>query len=107
MGNGKDEDDWSYDGRSMTPRDILVRAGAIQRLLVLIFYVSDVMKKFRLPRLIFRRQSARDCGVRDEMARDNDGYGPSLFYEARMCPNVCVIRKQKDPQHVQRHPHCG
>jgi len=107
MGNGKDEDDWSYDGRSMTPRDILVRAGAIQRLLVLIFYVSDVMKKFRLPRLIFRRQSARDCGVRDEMARDNDGYGPNLFYEARMCLNVCVIMKQKDPQHVQRHPHCG
>ncbi len=27
MGNGKDEDDWSYEGRSMTLRDILVRAG--------------------------------------------------------------------------------
>jgi hypothetical protein len=27
MGDGKDEDDWSYEGRSMTLRDILVRAG--------------------------------------------------------------------------------
>ena len=27
MGDGKDGDDWSYEGRSMTLRDILVRAG--------------------------------------------------------------------------------
>jgi len=27
MGDGKDEDDWGYEGRSMTLRDILVRAG--------------------------------------------------------------------------------
>ena len=27
MGDGKDEDDWCYEGRSMTLRDILVRAG--------------------------------------------------------------------------------
>lgn len=27
MGDCKDEDDWSYEGRSMTLRDILVRAG--------------------------------------------------------------------------------
>jgi hypothetical protein len=27
MGDGKDEDDWSCEGRSMTLRDILVRAG--------------------------------------------------------------------------------
>jgi hypothetical protein len=26
-GGGKDEDDWSYEGKSMTLRDILVRAG--------------------------------------------------------------------------------
>lgn len=26
-GDGKDEDDWSYEGKSMTLRDILVRAG--------------------------------------------------------------------------------
>jgi hypothetical protein len=27
MGDGKGEDDWSYEGKSMTLRDILVRAG--------------------------------------------------------------------------------
>jgi hypothetical protein len=27
MGDGKNEDDWCYEGRSMTLRDILVRAG--------------------------------------------------------------------------------
>jgi hypothetical protein len=27
MGDGKDGDDWSYEGGSMTLRDILVRAG--------------------------------------------------------------------------------
>jgi len=27
VGDGKDEDDWSYEGKSMTLRDILVRAG--------------------------------------------------------------------------------
>jgi hypothetical protein len=27
MAVGKDEDDWSYEGRHMTLRDILVRAG--------------------------------------------------------------------------------
>jgi hypothetical protein len=27
MGDGKDEDDWSYEGRSLTLRDILVRWG--------------------------------------------------------------------------------
>ena len=26
-GGGKDEDDWSYEGKSMTLRDMLVRAG--------------------------------------------------------------------------------
>jgi len=26
MGNGKDEDDWSYEKRSMTPHGIFVRA---------------------------------------------------------------------------------
>jgi hypothetical protein len=26
-GGGKDEDDWSYEGKSMSLRDILVRAG--------------------------------------------------------------------------------
>jgi hypothetical protein len=27
VGDGKDEDDWGYEGKSMTLRDILVRAG--------------------------------------------------------------------------------
>jgi hypothetical protein len=41
------------------------------------------MKKHNIPRLVYRRQSAeypQDCGVRDEMARGNDGFGPNRLH---------------------------
>ena len=46
-----------------------------------------------IPRLVCRRQNAacpRDCGVRDETARDNDEYGPSQLHERMYVPrNLC------------------
>jgi hypothetical protein len=52
------------------------------------------IKKPNIPRLEYPRQSAgcpQDCGVRDEMARDNNEYGPSQLHERKYVPRKFVL----------------
>jgi hypothetical protein len=49
VGDGKDEDDWCYEGKSTTLRDILVRAGDAT------FAHFDILRERYLSLFIFSR----------------------------------------------------